>query len=314
MDKLIAKANVLLEALPYIQRFAGKTVVIKYGGAAMVEPKLKAGFAQDVVLLNSLGLRPVIVHGGGPQIARALKKAGIESTFVRGLRVTSEDAMAVVETVLGRQVNKDIVALVQGHGGKAVGLSGRDGDLLQARKLRPRGPGGKTVDLGMVGRVHAVEPRSVAELVASGLIPVIAPIGVDSQGRSYNINADMAAAKVAAALSAAKLMILTDVAGIRGQSGHVQAQVSASQAKAQIRSGVIKEGMVPKVQCAVDAVASGVEQVHIIDGRVSHAVLLEIFTRKGVGTEVVLRSKKGLALSSRDNKLSAKAKAGRERK
>ncbi len=292
MDKLIAKASVLLEALPYIQRFAGKTVVIKYGGNAMTEKRLQSGFAEDVVLLCSLGLRPVIVHGGGPQIARELAKAGIESRFVRGMRVTDPQAMRIVEKVLGGVINRDIVHLIRSHGGRAKGFSGKAGGILKARKLRLTNDGGPVADLGMVGEVSAIRPRAIKKTADDGIIPVIAPVGVSSNGRSYNINADTVAAEVAKAMGAAKLMILTDVAGIRGQTRHVQTTVSIRHAREQIRSGVIAGGMVPKVECAMAALAGGVEQVHIVDGRVKHAVLLEIFTRKGVGTEVVLKDSK----------------------
>jgi acetylglutamate kinase len=283
VDKLIAKAEILLEALPYMKRFRGRTIVIKYGGAAMVKDELQSGFAEDVVLLQSIGLKPVIVHGGGPQIGKALEKLGIETRFVRGLRVTDEATMQVVEMVLAGQINKNIVALIQRHGGKAVGLCGKDGNLLMASKLK--GTGG--VDLGMVGRIDAVNPELVHSVVEDGYIPVIAPIATDAEGRSYNINADTAAERIGGALRAEKLILLTDVAGILDEKKNLQPLLTLKQAKAQIRKGVIAGGMVPKVECAIDALATGVRQVHIIDGRVSHAVLLEIFTRGGVGTEVV---------------------------
>ncbi len=291
MDKLIAKAEVLLEALPYMQRFAGRTVVIKYGGSAMVDERLKLGFAEDVVLLRSLGIHPVIVHGGGPQIGRVLERIGIESSFVRGLRVTDEATMEIVEMVLAGQINKDIVSMIQAHGGRAVGLSGKDGGLLTASKMRVRvaGDDGRSsmVDIGMVGKVDRVEPEVVENLTGDGFIPVIAPIAADGRGRTYNVNADLAASCIAQALGAAKLILLTDVAGILDGSGKLQPFLSIRQAKSQIRKGVIADGMVPKVECAIAALGGGVGQVHIIDGRVAHAILLEIFTRKGVGTEVV---------------------------
>ena len=283
MDKLIAKAEILLEALPYMKRFRGRTLVIKYGGAAMVKEELQSGFAEDVVLLQSIGLKPVIVHGGGPQIGKTLERLGIETRFVRGMRVTDEATMQVVEMVLAGQINKNIVALIQRHGGKAIGLCGKDGNLLMASKLK--GAGG--ADLGWVGHIDTVNPEIVRNLVDDGYVPVIAPIATDSEGHSYNINADIAAERVACALGAEKLMLLTDVPGILDSEKKLLPLLTVKQAKAQIKKGVISAGMVPKVECAVDALAGGVRQVHIIDGRVSHAVLLEIFTRGGVGTEVV---------------------------
>jgi len=283
VDKLIAKADILLEALPYMKRFRGRTLVIKYGGAAMVKEELQSGFAEDVVLLQSIGLKPVIVHGGGPQIGKTLERLGIETRFVRGLRVTDEATMQVVEMVLAGQINKNIVALIQRHGGKAVGLCGKDGNLLMASKLK--GDGG--ADLGWVGRIDTVNPEIVRNLVDDGYVPVIAPIATDDEGRSYNVNADTAAERIAGALGAEKLMLLTDVAGILDEAKNLQPLMTVKQAKAQIKKGVISAGMVPKVECAMEALAGGVRQVHVIDGRVSHAVLLEIFTRGGVGTEVV---------------------------
>ncbi len=283
MDELIAKAEVLLEALPYIQRFAGRTVVIKYGGSAMLEDRLKLGFAQDVVLLNSLGVHPVIVHGGGPQIDRAVERAGLKSTFIRGMRVTDDATMEIVEMVLGGLINKSIVSDIQRHGGTAIGISGKDGSLIHASKLKI-----DEGDLGQVGKIDRIQPEIVVKLRANGFIPVIAPIGVDAEGASYNINADVVAAEVARALSADKLMLLTDVAGILDAGGKLQPVLDAGRARSQVAEGVIQGGMVPKVECALRALDGGVGQVHVIDGRVSHAVLLEIFTRKGVGTEVVL--------------------------
>ncbi len=303
MDKLIAKAEVLLEALPYMQRFAGRTIVIKYGGSAMVDERLKSGFAEDVVLLRSLGLHPVIVHGGGPQIGRVLERVGIQSRFVHGLRVTDQATMEIVEMVLAGQINKSIVTLIQGHGGKAVGLSGKDGSLLTASKMRVQA-GGKegrrsSVDLGMVGKIDRVEPEVVEDLTQNGFVPVIAPIAFDRRGRTYNVNADLAASCIAQALGAEKLILLTDVAGILDSKGKLQPFVSIGQARSQIRQGIIDEGMVPKVRCAMEALQAGVGQVHIIDGRVSHAILLEIFTRTGVGTEVVRRAVKSAARGKR---------------
>jgi acetylglutamate kinase len=292
MDKLIAKAEVLLEALPYINRFKGRTLVIKYGGSAMLDAELQHGFAQDVVMLNRLGIHPVVVHGGGPQIGEALAKLGIESKWVRGLRVTDEAAMEVVEMVLSGKINKSIVNNLERHGGASVGISGKDGDLIRASKMlmETTGEDGKTqtIDLGQVGRVDHVNPDVIDRLRKADYIPVVAPIGVDAEGRSYNINADVAASKIAQALGAAKLILLTDVQGILDENGKLQPFVDVESARAQIAAGSIAEGMVPKVECAIEALHAGVGQVHIIDGRVSHAVLLEIFTNKGVGTETVL--------------------------
>jgi len=295
MDELIAKAEVLLEALPYIQRFAGRTVVIKYGGNAMVDEELRRGFAHDIVLLNSLGVHPVIVHGGGPQIGKALARLGIETKFVRGQRVTDDATMEVVEMVLGGRVNKDIVTDIEQHGGTAVGISGKDGNLLLAKKLEI-----DDGDLGRVGRVDHVNPEVVERLRESGFIPVIAPVGVDAHGNSFNINADLAASRIAQSLGADKLMLLTDVEGILDTDGQLRSVVTTRQARTEIGKGVIKGGMVPKVECAIDALAGGVGQVHIIDGRVSHAVLLEIFTRTGVGTEVVGKKPKNEGVETQE--------------
>jgi acetylglutamate kinase len=305
MDKLIAKAEVLLEALPYIRRFAGRTIVIKYGGSAMLDEKLKLGFAQDVVLLKSLGLHPVIVHGGGPQIGKALARVGIETKFVRGMRVTDDAAMEIVEMVLGGQINKSIVTNIEHHGGNAVGISGKDGNLIVASKLKAKG-----VDLGRVGKIEAVHPHVIVKLRESGYIPVIAPIGVDAEGNSYNINADVVASHVAAAIAADKLMLLTDVEGILDADKKLQPVLSAPAIREQVRRGVIGEGMLPKVECAVHALESGVGQVHIIDGRVSHAVLLEIFTRTGVGTEVV----RAAAANAKTKKPAATAKTATKKR
>jgi acetylglutamate kinase len=310
VNKLIAKAEVLLEALPYIQRFAGKVVVVKYGGHAMTEPGLANGFAEDIVLLRSLGLAPVIVHGGGPQIGEALARLDIQTKFVRGMRVTDGPTMEIVEMVLGAQINKSIVGLIHVHGGRAIGLTGKDGRLLEAKKhkVRVKEPGKRAffVDVGQVGEVTAVNPEILQRIVGTDFIPVIAPIGADRAGTTFNINADVVAAEIAKALGAAKLLLLTDVAGIKNADGKVQPFVTADEARKQIRAGSIGEGMVPKVECALDALTHGVDQVHIIDGRVSHAVLLEIFTNRGVGTEVLLKAKRR---ASSKPKAKAKAKA-----
>ncbi len=324
MDKLIAKAEVLLEALPYMQRFAGRTIVIKYGGNAMLDDKLKSGFAVDIVLLKSLGLNPIIVHGGGPQIGKALERHGIETKFVRGMRVTDDEAIEIVEMVLGGQINKGIVTNIHSHGGKAVGLTGKDGNLLLADRMKVRvkqdGKRAVTVDLGHVGKIRRVNPDVIERILGTDFIPVVAPIGADEKGRTYNINADLAAGEIAKALKAEKLILLTDVAGIKNEHGKVQPFVSAAEAKKQIRNGTIAEGMVPKVECAIAALSHGVSQAHIIDGRVSHAVLLEIFTRRGVGTEVVLRApaakkatrKKATAKKTVRAKTSAKKKTAKK--
>jgi len=291
MEELIAKAEVLLEALPYMQRFAGRTIVIKYGGSAMLEEELRSSFARDIVLLNSLGLHPIIVHGGGPQIGKELERSGIKTKFVRGLRVTDDAAMDVVEMVLAGRINKDIVANIEHHGGTAKGISGKDNRLICAEKmlLEVSGDDGQpeTIDLGRVGRVKRVNPEVVIKLRDNQFIPVIAPIGVDEEGLGYNINADLAASEIAQALAAEKLILLTDVAGIFDAAGKPQAFLETAAAHRQINTGGIEGGMVPKVECSIAALAGGVGQVHIIDGRVSHAVLLEIFTREGVGTEIV---------------------------
>ncbi|MCC6766188.1 MAG: acetylglutamate kinase [Deltaproteobacteria bacterium] len=278
----IAKAEVLLEALPYLRRFFGKTIVIKYGGHAMANDELKESFAQDVVLLKYVGMNPVIVHGGGPQINSMLETMGVESRFVRGMRVTDEQTMKVVEMVLVGSTNKEIVGLMNRHGGRAVGLSGKDGELIVAQKMLV-----ESQDIGLVGEVVGVNPRVIESLDAADFIPVIAPVGVGLDGATYNINADLVAGKVAAALHAEKLMLLTDVAGIQDKDGHLISTMASDEAKQLIAEGTITSGMIPKVECCIDALAGGVAKTHIIDGRVKHAVLLEIFTTEGVGTEVV---------------------------
>ena len=283
----IEQAEIILEALPYIRRFRGAVLVIKYGGSAMVSGPLKEAFAQDVVLLKFVGMNPVIVHGGGPQIAETLKRLGIESSFVRGMRVTDRPTMDVVEMVLAGQINKEIVSLINRHGGHAVGICGKDGGLITARKFTVRSnKAGRSIDLGMVGEVAAVDARVIESLGAGDFIPVIAPIGAGTEGESYNINADLVAGKVAEALRAEKLIVLTDVAGIMDSEGKLLQAVSAEQATGLIRDGTINGGMIPKVECCVSAVKAGVGKTHIIDGRVKHAVLLEVLTRAGVGTEM----------------------------
>jgi acetylglutamate kinase len=278
----VEKADVLLEALPYIRRFSGKLLVIKYGGHAMEDSGLKDSFAQDIALLKYVGMNPVIVHGGGPQIDAALQKAGIEPRFVRGLRVTDEATMDVVEMVLVGKINKEIVALLNRHGGHAVGLCGKDGELVVARKRRQ---GDRQADLGLVGEVVGVNARVIESL--QGFIPVIAPVAADPDGVTYNINADVVAGKVAEALRAEKLILLTDVEGVKGPDGALIDTLAADVAADMIRSGTIEGGMIPKIECCLEAIRGGVKQAHVIDGRVRHAVLLEVLTSRGVGTEVV---------------------------
>ena len=285
-------ASVLSDALPYIQNFAGKTMVIKYGGNAMVDESLKRGFARDIVLMKLVGMNPVVVHGGGPQIGKALEKIGKESEFVNGMRVTDSETMDVVEMVLGGLVNKEIVSLINQHGGKAVGLTGTDGDLIRARKLtfekkNPEMNTPEIVDIGHVGEVASIDTSVVQMLVRDHFIPVIAPIGVGEDGQSYNINADLVAGKLAAALAAEKLILLTNTAGVLDQNDKLLTGLRAEKVDELIASGVIHGGMLPKIQCALDAVRSGVQNAQIIDGRVEHAVLLEVLTTEGVGTLIM---------------------------
>ena len=291
MQELINKANVLMEALPYIKRFANKTFVIKYGGHAMTEERLKESFALDVILLKSLGINAVIVHGGGPQINETLKRYGIVSRFVRGMRVTDAETMAVVEMVLVGQVNKDVVGYLNQHGGRAVGLSGKDGGLLLCEKLlqEVRREDGSTeqVDIGFVGDVVKVNQELILTLEHGKFIPVIAPVGVGVGGESYNINADLVAARVVAALKAEKLILLTDVEGVRDADGALLPSIAVGDVPSLVDGGAITGGMIHKVTCCVDALNEGVKKAHIIDGRVEHAVLLEIFTDVGIGTEIV---------------------------
>jgi acetylglutamate kinase len=291
MQEIINKAKVLMEALPYIRRFANKTIVIKYGGNAMVEERLKEGFAQDIILMKYIGLNPVVVHGGGPQIGQVLKAMGKESRFVQGMRVTDTETMDVVEMVLGGKVNKEIVGNINRHGGKAVGLTGKDGQLLVARKMEMTAINPETltpeiIDVGMVGEVESVNPAIITALEASNFIPVIAPIGVGLAGETYNINADLVAGRVAGALKAEKLILLTDVEGVKGKDGRLISTIDVARVPDLINDGTITGGMIPKVNCCVDAVEEGVAKTHIIDGRMEHACLLEIFTDKGIGTAI----------------------------
>lgn len=284
-------AQVLTEALPYIQRFSGKTLVIKYGGNAMIDEALKNSFARDVVLLKAVGINPVIVHGGGPQIGDLLKRIGKESEFVDGMRVTDSETMDVVEMVLGGQVNKSIVNLINTHGGRAVGLTGKDGNLICAEKLHvavnsddPAIKVSELIDLGHVGKVKSIDTSVIDMLINSDFIPVIAPIGVGDNGQSFNINADLVAGKIAEVLQAEKLILLTNTAGLLDAEGELLTGLNAKQVNQLIDDGVIYGGMLPKIGCALDAVKAGVTTAHIIDGRVQHAVLLEMFTDEGVGT------------------------------
>jgi acetylglutamate kinase len=291
MDQLIEKAAILQEALPYIRRFHHRTFVVKYGGHAMVDDELKESFARDVCLLRYVGIHVVVVHGGGPQINQTLDRMGIKSSFAAGMRVTDDETMGVVEMVLGGSINSEIVGLICKHGGRAVGLSGRDDGFLQARRapgFTSKDKNGEPVwvDLGRVGEIEHVEPRIVLELIAKDFVPVVAPIAVDASGQPLNVNADVAAGRLAAALGAAKLMLMTDVEGVKDREGHLLGSLRAREAETLIEEGVIVGGMIPKVRCALGAVDLGVEKVHIIDGRKRHALLLEIFTDEGVGTEI----------------------------
>ncbi len=282
-------ASVLAEALPYIQRFSGKTIVIKYGGNAMIDDKLKAGFARDIVLMKLVGMNPVVVHGGGPQIGKLLERIGKQSEFVQGMRVTDTETMDIVEMVLGGQVNKEIVNLIHRYGGNAVGLTGKDGNLICATKMHmtrnaPELNVSEIIDLGHVGEVNKINTKVLDMLIQDDFIPVIAPVGVGEDGHSYNINADLVAGKIAEALSAEKLMLLTNTAGLLDKEGTLLTGLNAQSVGKLVKDGTIYGGMLPKIQCALDAVEAGVSSSHIIDGRVEHAVMLEVFTDEGVGT------------------------------
>ena len=291
MQKLIDKASTLMEALPYIRRFYQKTIVIKYGGHAMVDSSLKNDFAMDITLMNYIGLNPVVVHGGGPQIEKVLNKMGKTSQFIDGLRVTDEEGMEVVEMVLVGKINKEIVSLINQHGGKAVGLSGKDGNLITARKFEhsssaSSGSRNKPPDMGLVGEVQSVNPQVIDALDRSTFIPIIAPIGVGTDGTTYNINADMVAGKIASALNAEKLMLLTDTDGVLDEKGQLISSMNEGELKDRIKKGQISGGMIPKVTCCLQALKEGVAKAHIVDGRIKHAVLLEIFTDVGIGTQI----------------------------
>jgi len=281
-------AKVLTEALPYIQRFTGKTIVVKYGGSAMIDEQLKNSFARDIVLMKLVGMNPIVVHGGGPQIGTMLEKLDIQSRFVDGIRVTDSKTMDVVEMVLGGLINKEIVSLLNTNQGKAIGITGKDGGLITAEKLRIKKQGSdlesESIDLGQVGKVVSINTEIINVMKGSDFIPVIAPIGTDKKGNSYNINADSVAGEIAKVLNAEKLILLTNIAGVQDRNGNVLTGLSTKQVDGLIADKTIHGGMLPKVECALDAVKAGVNRAHIIDGRVEHAVLLEIFTDEGVGT------------------------------
>lgn len=292
MKKSMERAEILLEALPYIRRFYNKTIVIKYGGHAMVDEELKDSFAKDVVMMKYIGIHPVVIHGGGPQIGSFLKKLGKDSKFVQGMRVTDEETMDIVEMVLVGKVNKEIVGLINRHGGKAVGLSGKDGNLIRAEKYylseeKAKDTPPEIIDIGLVGKVTEINAQLIASLEHDGVIPVIAPTGVGDGGETYNINADIVAGEVAAALQAEKLILLTDVEGVLDEQGQLINTMNDIEVLGMIQSGVIKGGMFPKVKCCMKALKGGVKKTHIIDGRLKHAVLLEIFTDMGIGTEII---------------------------
>jgi len=279
MQEMIDRAEVLIEALPYIRRFYNKILVVKYGGNAMTEPELQASFATDVVLLKYIGMRPVIVHGGGPQIGRTLERLGKKSTFVDGLRVTDDETMEVVEMVLGGKVNREIVALVQRAGGRAIGLTGCDDDMIRVTQRLE-----DDRDLGRVGKVIALDPAPIVAVADAGFIPVIAPIGIDAAGVTHNVNADEVAGAIAASLGAEKLILLTDIEGVKDAQGELIRQLDTREALKHIAEETIRDGMIPKVECCMSALGAGVANAHIVDGRVVHALLLEIFTDGGVGT------------------------------
>ena len=296
MQKLIHKAEILLESLPYIKSFYGKTIVIKYGGNAMISDDLKQNFALDIVMMKYIGINPVVVHGGGPQIDKTLQALGIKSKFIEGQRVTSKETIDVVEMVLGGKVNKEIVSLINRHGGNAVGITGKDGDLILAKRHKkvkhsPETDRPEIIDLGLVGEITKVNPGILETLDTGGFIPVIAPIGRGENGETLNINADFVAAQIASALEAEKLILMTDTEGVKNKAGKLQSGLSRKNTSDMIRSKVIRDGMLPKVNCCLDALKSGVHKTHIIDGRVRHALLLEIFTAEGIGTQIVEKAK-----------------------
>jgi len=293
VKKLIQKAEILLEALPFIKKFYGKTFVIKYGGNAMVSEDLKNNFALDVVMMKYIGINPVIVHGGGPQIDKTLKALGIKSQFFEGQRVTNKETIDVVEMVLGGKVNKEIVSLINRHGGNAVGITGKDGDLIMAKrhskgkKQSPEMNHPEIIDLGLVGEINQVNPRILETLDKNEFVPVIAPIGKGENGETLNINADFVASKIASALKAEKLILMTDTEGVKNKTGKLQTGLTKKEVGLMVKEKVIKNGMLPKVNCCLDALKSGVNKTHIVDGRIQHALLLEIFTEDGIGTQIV---------------------------
>ncbi len=296
MDKIresMERADILLEALPYIQRFYNKTIVIKYGGHAMQDEELKASFARDVLMMKYIGINPVVVHGGGPQIGSYLKKIGKESKFIQGMRVTDEETMNIVEMVLVGLINKEIVALINRHGGRAVGLSGKDGNLIESEKYflsaeKAKDTPPEIIDIGLVGKVRKINAALIASLEREGFIPVIAPTGVGEHGETFNINADIVAGEVAAALQAEKMILLTDVEGVLDENRKLINTMSNRDALGMIEKGVVEGGMFPKVKCCLKALRGGVRKAHIVDGRLKHAILLEMFTDSGIGTEIVL--------------------------
>lgn len=292
MKELVKKADILIEALPYIRNFYGKTFVIKYGGAAQKDERLKEAFAQDIVLMNFIGIRPVIVHGGGPKINEVMGRMGKVPDFVHGQRVTDKDTMDIVEMVLGGLISKEIVTLINRHGGKAVGLSGKDGGLICAKKKFVKKSSPETglteiIDIGLVGEVTAVDSQILLSLEKEGFIPVISPVGVGPEGESLNINADFVASAVSGAIKAEKLVLLTDVEGIKDAKGKTLSTLKRSKVKKLIKDGAISGGMIPKAQACLEAVEAGVGKTHIVDGRIPHCLLLEIFTKEGIGTEIV---------------------------
>jgi acetylglutamate kinase len=294
MNSGMDRARILIEALPYIREFNGQIIVVKYGGHAMVDAKLKKGFASDITLMKYVGLKPVVVHGGGPQIGELLHKLSIESSFVAGHRVTDEKTMDVVEMVLAGKVNKEIVSTINQHGGQAVGLSGKDGNLIVAKKLKLHSDAEakgddppEIIDIGLVGEVVSVNTRIITSLIENQFIPIIAPVGVGKDNETYNINADLVASRVASSLKARKLILLTDIEGVLDDHDNLVSTLTIDDAERMTARGVITEGMIPKLQCCIEALKGGVEKVHIIDGRKEHALLLEIFTDEGVGTEII---------------------------
>ncbi|MGA2401030.1 MAG: acetylglutamate kinase [Syntrophobacteraceae bacterium] len=292
---MIEKANILIEALPYIRRLYQKTIVIKYGGHAMVAEDLKESFAKDIVLMKYIGINPVVVHGGGPQIGEMLRRIGKKSEFCEGMRITDADTMDIVEMVLAGKVNKEIVALINRQGGRAIGLSGKDGQLIEARKLKILRDTGEDrppeiIDIGLVGEVARINLEILQILSQSDIIPVVAPVGVGENGETYNINADLVAGAIAGSLKADKLLLMTDVPGVLDRQGELISSMTVKEAEAAMRNQTLRGGMIPKIQCAIDALEAGAAKVHIVDGRLPHAILLEIFTDAGIGTEILRSS------------------------